>query len=61
MFLRTYVNRVHEQSFDAQKPAACQYCYPCVGTMIDLFIRALAPERTLGGYVTGVRGADVPR
>jgi N-methylhydantoinase B len=29
--------------FDAQEPAACQYYYPHLGLMIDLFIRALAP------------------
>src|SRR5581483_1509797 len=29
--------------FDALEPAACQYYYPHVGLMIDLFIRALAP------------------
>jgi N-methylhydantoinase B len=29
--------------FDAREPAACQYYYPHVGLMIDLFIRALAP------------------
>jgi N-methylhydantoinase B len=29
--------------FDAREPAACQYYYPHLGLMIDLFIRALAP------------------
>lgn len=29
--------------FDAREPAACQYYYPHIGLMIDLFIRALAP------------------
>jgi N-methylhydantoinase B len=29
--------------FDAREPAACQYYYPHLGMMIDLFMRALAP------------------
>ncbi len=29
--------------FDAREPAACQYYYPHLGLMIDLFIRSLAP------------------
>jgi N-methylhydantoinase B len=29
--------------FDAQEPAACQYYYPHIGMMIDLFMRVLAP------------------
>ncbi len=29
--------------FDAREPAACQYYYPHLGLMIDLFISALAP------------------
>jgi N-methylhydantoinase B len=29
--------------FDAREPAACQYYYPHLGMMIDLFLRALAP------------------
>ncbi|MBM3678606.1 MAG: hydantoinase B/oxoprolinase family protein [Actinobacteria bacterium] len=29
--------------FDAHEPAACQYYYPHLGLMIDLFIRVLAP------------------
>lgn len=29
--------------FAAQEPAACQYYYPHLGLMIDLFLRALAP------------------
>jgi N-methylhydantoinase B len=29
--------------FDAQEPAACQYYYPHIGLMIDLFLSALAP------------------
>jgi N-methylhydantoinase B len=29
--------------FDAREPAACQYYYPHLGLMIDLFMRALAP------------------
>ncbi len=29
--------------FDAREPAACQYYYPHLGLMIDLFLRALAP------------------
>ena len=29
--------------FDAREPAACQYYYPHIGLMIDLFIRALSP------------------
>ncbi|MCE2529450.1 MAG: hydantoinase B/oxoprolinase family protein [Acidimicrobiia bacterium] len=38
--------------FDAREPAACQYYYPHLGMMIDLFIRALAPavpERVVAG------------
>lgn len=38
--------------FHAQEPAACQYYYPHLGLMIDLFIKALAPgipERAVGG------------
>ena len=38
--------------FDAKEPAACQYYYPHLGMMIDLFIRALAPvlpERVIAG------------
>jgi N-methylhydantoinase B len=38
--------------FDAREPAACQYYYPHLGLMIDLFIRALAPvmpDKVLGG------------
>ena len=30
--------------FDAREPAACQYYYPHLGMMIDLFISALAPS-----------------
>lgn len=29
--------------FDAQEPAACQFYYPHLGMMIDLFVKALAP------------------
>jgi N-methylhydantoinase B len=29
--------------FDAREPAACQFYYPHLGMMIDLFIKALAP------------------
>ena len=29
--------------FDAREPAACQYYYPHLGLMIDLFVQALAP------------------
>jgi N-methylhydantoinase B len=29
--------------FDAREPAACQYYYPHLGLMIDLFIKALSP------------------
>ena len=38
--------------FDAREPAACQYYYPHLGMMIDLFIRALAPavpDRVVAG------------
>ncbi len=38
--------------FDAREPAACQYYYPHLGLMIDLFIRALSPvlpDRVVGG------------
>ena len=38
--------------FDAREPAACQYYYPHLGLMIDLFIRALAPvlpDKVVGG------------
>jgi N-methylhydantoinase B len=38
--------------FDAREPAACQYYYPHLGLMIDLFIRALAealPDRVVAG------------
>lgn len=38
--------------FDAREPAACQYYYPHLGLMIDLFIRALAqamPESVVAG------------
>lgn len=38
--------------FHAQEPAACQYYYPHLGLMIDLFIKALAegiPDRAVGG------------
>lgn len=38
--------------FDAVPPAACQYYYPHLGLMIDLYLRALAevcPERVVAG------------
>lgn len=38
--------------FHAQEPAACQYYYPHLGLMIDLFIKALSsgiPDRVVGG------------
>ncbi len=38
--------------FDAREPAACQYYYPHLGLMIDLFIRSLAPalpDRVVAG------------
>lgn len=38
--------------FDAREPAACQYYYPHLGLMIDLFLRALAdavPDRVVAG------------
>lgn len=38
--------------FDAREPAACQYYYPHLGLMIDLFIKALAPaipDRVVAG------------
>lgn len=38
--------------FDAREPAACQYYYPHLGMMIDLFIQALAPvlpDRVVAG------------
>lgn len=38
--------------FDAREPAACQYYYPHLGLMIDLFIRALSealPDRVVAG------------
>ena len=38
--------------FDAQPPAGCQYYYPHLGLMIDLFLRALSepcPERVVAG------------
>lgn len=41
---RNLAVKVPERSvFDAREPAACQYYYPHIGLMIDLFIRALAP------------------
>jgi N-methylhydantoinase B len=42
--------------FDAREPAACQYYYPHIGLMIDLFIRALAPA--LPGAVVAGQPAD---
>ena len=42
--------------FDAREPAACQYYYPHLGLMIDLFIRALAP--VLPDKVVGGQAAD---
>ncbi len=38
--------------FDARPPAACQYYYPHLGLMIDLFLRALSevcPDRVVAG------------
>jgi N-methylhydantoinase B len=38
--------------FDAREPAACQYYYPHLGLMIDLFLRAMSgavPDRVIAG------------
>jgi N-methylhydantoinase B len=38
--------------FDAREPAACQYYYPHLGLMIDLFLKAMAgavPDRVVAG------------
>ena len=38
--------------FDAREPAACQYYYPHLGLMIDLFLRAMSgavPDRVVAG------------
>ncbi len=42
--------------FDAREPAACQYYFPHLGLMIDLFIKALAP--VLPDEVVGGQPAD---
>ena len=42
--------------FDAREPAACQYYYPHLGLMIDLFISALAPS--MPGKVVAAQAAD---
>ena len=42
--------------FDAREPAACQYYYPHLGMMIDLFISALAP--TMPERVVAAQPAD---
>ncbi len=42
---RNMVVRAEPRSvFDAREPAACQFYYPHLGMMIDLFIKALAPS-----------------
>ena len=42
--------------FDAREPAACQYYYPHLGLMIDLFISALAPS--MPDKVVAAQAAD---
>ncbi len=42
--------------FDAREPAACQYYYPHLGMMIDLFISALAPS--MPEQVVAAQAAD---
>ena len=51
-FRNLTLNAPEASVFDAREPAACQYYYPHLGMMIDLFIRALAPavpDRVVAG------------
>lgn len=51
-FRNLIISAPERSVFDAREPAACQYYYPHLGLMIDLFIRALAPvmpDRVVAG------------
>ena len=51
-FRNLAINAPEASVFDAREPAACQYYYPHLGLMIDLFIRSLAPalpDRVVAG------------